>query len=107
MECNQQLGWYQHAKETQASVEVTSFSQMNNIMQCGCFVVGSQESQIFKTLHDVVYVVLKAREIDKAIEKSKYTLDELRDLESKLVLITGSKEKHRAQVDTFIDVSNF
>lgn len=110
VECNQQLGWYQHAKESQASVEKTSFSQMNIIMNYGCFIVGSKESHIFKSLHEVIQVVLKENVTEKKTEHSlakvSYDLEELRDLESKLVLITGNKEEHRAQVDTFVDVRN-
>ena len=103
MHCNEELGWYKHAKESQASVEVTSFSQMCSIFQYGCYVVGSKDLSICRNLHEVIQVKLKEK--DEPLEKKEYSLEELRDLESKLVLVTGSKEEHRAQVDTFIDVS--
>jgi len=32
MDCNKQLEWYKSVKETQGSVEVTSFGKMNNFM---------------------------------------------------------------------------
>lgn len=90
-------------KETQASIEVTSFGQMNNIFQYGCYIVGSDKSKICKEYHQVIHLSLQERQ--KRLTKKNYTLEELRDLESKLVLITGSNAKNRAHVDTFIDVS--
>ncbi len=90
-------------KETQASFEVTSFGQMDNIFQYGCYIVGSAKSHICQQYHEVIRLALKAR--DKPLTKTSYNLEELRDLESKLVLITGSKAENRAKVDIFIDVS--
>jgi hypothetical protein len=89
-------------KETQASVEITSFGQMNNIFQYGCYTVGSDTSRICQSYHEVIHLALKER--NKRLTKQSYNLEELRDLESKLVLITGSKAENRAHVDTFIDV---
>lgn len=83
-------------------MEVTSFGQMNNIFQYGCYKVGSAKSQFFKNYHEVIHLSLKDK--DKRLTKKTYNLEELRDLESKLVLITGSKAENRAQVDTFVDV---
>lgn len=100
--CNDELEWYKSVKETQASFEVTSFGQMNNIFQYGCYTVGSGTSHICQHYRDVIHLILKAR--DKRLTKSTYNLEELRDLESKLVLITGSKAENRARVDIFIDV---
>jgi hypothetical protein len=101
--CNNDLEWYKSVKETQASVEVTSFGQMNNIFQYGCYTVGSGRSNICQNYHEVIHLSLRERE--KRLTKQNYNLEELRDLESKLVLITGSKAENRAHVDTFIDVS--
>ena len=104
MACNEDLEWYKSVKETQASVEVTSYGQMDSIFQYGCYAVGSGRSTVCKNYQEVISLSLKER--DKRLSKKRYNLDELRDLESKLVLITGSKAKNRAKVDTFIDVSN-
>ena len=100
--CNKELEWYKSVKETQASVEVTSFGQMNNIFQYGCYTVGSGRAQICHHYHQVIHLSLRER--DKRLTKKSYNLEELRDLESKLVLITGSKAENRAQVELFIDV---
>ncbi len=101
--CNDELEWYKSVKETQASVEVTSFGQMNNIFHYGCYTVGSSKAKICQYYHEVIHLLLRERK--KRLTKTSYNLEELRDLESKLVLVTGSKAENRAHVDTFIDVS--
>ena len=85
-------------------MEVTSFGQMNNILKYGYYTVGIGHSKTVHTIHDVIY--LKLKEKDKALHKKSYSLDELRDLESKLVLITGNKTQNKMHVDRFLDVSS-
>ena len=92
-------------KETQASVEVTSYGQMNNIFEYGCYRVGTKRSVVCQNYSEVIHLSLKER--GKRLTKKSYNLEELRDLESKLVLITGSKAEYRAQVDLFVDVREF
>lgn len=103
MACNKELEWYKSVKETQQSVEITSYTQMSDIVKYGCYKVGSFKSQIFQNHHEVVHLSLKEK--DKPLPKKSYNLEELHDLESKLVLITGSKAENREEVDLFIDVS--
>ena len=98
-DCNRELEWYKSVKATQGSVEITSFELMRNILQYGYFTIESRQGS--NDIRDVVCVDLDG----KIFAKKKFTLDELRDLESKLVLITGSKTEHRKQVDNFLDVS--
>lgn len=50
---------------------------------------------------------MKLEEQEKRLPKLKYTLDELRDLESKLVLITSNNAENRKEVDLFLKVSHF
>ena len=92
-------------KETQGSVEVTSFGQMRNIITYGWYKVGSRDGQVVHSIHDMIQ--LKLKNTPKQLSKSSYTLDELRDLESKLVLITGSKAENRKEVDQFLNVSHW
>lgn len=104
-DCNKDIGWYKSVKETQGSVEVTSFGQMRNILKYGHFIVGTTLQS--KLVHDVYHLVsLKLIPRDKYLRKTSYNLDELRDLESKLVLITGSKAENRTEVDHYLNVSN-
>ena len=90
-------------KESQGSVEVTSFGQMNSILHYGHYIVGDVQGKTVYSIHDVINLKLEKR--DKQLSKTSYSLDELRDLESKLVLITGSKAESRAEVEQYVDVS--
>lgn len=86
-------------KETQGSIEETTFGQMNNILAYGCYLVGSQRPQIFHSIHDIIHLILTER--DKPLTKKQYTLNELRDLESKLALIVGKNAENRTEVGLF------
>ncbi len=91
-------------KETQGSVEVTSYGQMRNILRYGIYHIGvTNQSKLAQSIHDVISIKLIPK--DKPLTKTTYNLDELRDLESKLVLITGSKAENRTEVDHYLNVS--
>jgi len=92
--------WYEAVKRTQGSVETTSFGQLDNILDYGVYKISVTKST--KTVDDLVAVKLETKE---KVLKTMYTLNELRDLESKLVLICGSKADARAKVDFYINVS--
>ena len=48
---------------------------------------------------------LKLENTGKQLPKASFSLDDLQDLESELVLITGSKPENRKEVDQFLNVS--
>ena len=101
--CEQQIDWYQSVKETQGSVEVTSFGQMHNINKYGYYEIGTSKKLLVSRSEGIRLRLRQSK--TKKIYKLNYTLDELRDLESKLVLITGQESKERKGVDLFLDVS--
>ena len=103
MSCKNDLEWYKSVKETQASVEVTSYGQMDNIRSCGHYIVCGRSDRAMDNIHDVIQLILKPQE-GKKLLKTSYTLNELRDLESKIVLITGTRAENRAAVDHFLNV---
>ena len=55
-------------------------------------------------MEDVVNVKIITR--NDSLPKMRYNLDELKDLESRLILITSCKAKDRDKVDLYTDVSN-
>lgn len=84
-------------------MEDTSYGQMQNILKYGCYQVGvTIQSKPVHTIHDLISLKLTIR--DKKFSKTSYNLDDLRDLESKLVLITGSEAKSRTEVDHYLNV---
>ena len=102
-DCADCVAWYQSVKETQGSVEKSSFGQMKNIKEYGCYTIGSQAMGVHSKLSQLIRMDLE--QCDKPLPQRKYSLNELRDLESKLVLITGSESEEREQVDHFLKVS--
>ena len=76
---------------------------MKNILKHGIYRIGSNSSLAVKKLQDII--TLRLNTSDRKITKCLYSFVELQDLESKLVLITGSKAKNRNEVDLFLDVS--
>ena len=93
-------------RETQGSVEKTSFGQMNSINKLGNYEIGSIRSHKLSSRSEAICVRLRKPEDGKTtLPQYKYTLDELKDLESKLVLIAGPESSEREEVDLFLDVS--
>ena len=92
-------------KETQGSVEITSFGQMRNIITYGSYEIGTSIKGILTSRSSAIHLRLRQSNT-KRIHKLEYTLDEVRDLESKLVLITGRESEERQKVDLFLDVSH-
>ncbi len=105
-DCNKALDWYIGVKETLGSVEVTSYGRMQDILTFGRYHVGVDRAQVLCLRAHDIHEVIRLRLDDRCKQLSKtYSLDELRDLESKLVLITGSKAENRRRVDQFLNVS--
>ncbi len=82
-------------------METTSYGQMSNILKYGTYRVGFKKNA--QTVHDLITITLSVR--CQNVVKRKYSLDELRDLESKLVLICGSKAENKAEVYHYLNVS--
>ena len=85
-------------------MEKTSFGQMRNINQLGVYEVGSIRVGQLVSRSEAVCVRLMKPKDGKTLPQYKYSLEELRDLESKLVLITGHESPERDEVDRFLDV---
>ena len=86
-------------------MEVTSFGQMRNINHLGQYTIGSTRRGISTSRAEIIRLRLVETRGMKRLPKVHYTLDELRDLESKLVLITGRDSLERKEVDQFLHVS--
>ena len=103
MHCNKELEWY--VKETRWLVQVSSFVKMKSILTYGHYRVGAKTTQTVHSIHDMIHLELE--DTGKQLPQNNFSLGDLRDLESKLVLITGSKSENRKEVDQFLNVSYF
>ena len=87
-------------KETQGSFEVTAISKVNDINEWGEYKVSSSEELPLLFISDAIK--LKIHRLNAV--KQEYSLDDLRDLESKLVLITGKNAAGKEGIDKFLNV---
>lgn len=95
-------------KRTQGSVETSSFGQMECIRDYGEYCVGVGRNEILRSVSMAVRVEINSQEGHRQPPESfigkVYTFDELRDLESRLVLIGGNYSKGRDEVDKYLKV---
>ena len=98
--CNKEVEWFNLVMAQQGSVKETSFGQLDACIKHGMFRVGQKGADIFHNMSDIVKLTVDSK------HGRVYHLDDLKDLESKLVLITGNKDERRIAMDGFLDVSN-
>ena len=101
MQCNINRDWYIQVKEeSEESVEAAAYSQMCKIKEFGDYKIGSAK-EVHYDIHEVFSLEVRDQ---KRCERS-YTLAELQELQSKLLLTTKSDTDKRKFVDAFSDVS--
>ena len=88
-----------------SSVENTTFSQIQDVTKDGEYIVMVPKGSIPSSISDLVMVVIH-RDGHSQTVKTKYTLDDLKDLQSKLALIRGniSDRKIQHMAETFWQV---
>ena len=93
-----------------SSLEVSSFSQLEMINSRGTYHVGCPKSnnsppRSIVTTNDCVKVAIEYEGEESACSGKVYLLNDLLDLQSKLMLISGRGDKSKAdQVQVFMDV---
>ena len=94
-----------------SSLEVSSFSQLDMINSRGLYHVGCIDTKGYQfhsnlTAEDCVKLQIVAEGTETAGSGKEYRLNDLLDLHSKLMLISGRNKKTRTDdVDAFVDVS--
>ncbi len=78
-------------KEKQSSIEGTSHGQMRNILAYGHYRVGTMSKTTVHSINSIIHVHLQLNpdECDETSQKDTYTYDELQNVGSKLVLVSG------------------
>ena len=93
------------------SVEDSYLGLMERILSYGHYSIGGRRDTAMHNIQDVsMHYVISLNLVPQGGEKlikTSYTLDELSDLESKLVLTIGSKAENRAAVEQFLNVCEF
>ncbi|CAJ1081416.1 E3 ubiquitin-protein ligase rnf213-beta [Xyrichtys novacula] len=94
------LSWLKALKETHGSVEQSSLSLASSINANGVYHVGwSDKNTEKRCLQNMVHVTVK-----KGREQKSYKLEELLELQNKLMLMSSKGEHGREQVNRFMEV---
>ncbi|XP_026207099.1 E3 ubiquitin-protein ligase rnf213-beta isoform X2 [Anabas testudineus] len=94
------LSWLKALKETHGSVEQSSLSLASSINADGVYHIGwSDENTEKRCLQNMVQVTMKS-----CREEKRYKLEDLLDLQNKLMLMSSKGEHGREQVNRFTEV---
>ena len=89
--CCEQLNFLKLIKDLQAPIEVSTYDRIQDLLESGKYYIGSKSFRIFNSVEEII----KLRVNNSSSSKQKYTLNELQELESKIVLIRD----HRSSAD--------
>ncbi|XP_026862579.2 E3 ubiquitin-protein ligase rnf213-alpha [Electrophorus electricus] len=96
------LEWLKTVKDSHGSVELSSLSLASAINTKGIYII-SAENQKKLSLDKVIK--LQITEVhDEGLETRCYSLEDLRDLQNKLMLMSGKGEQGQNEVDQFAEV---
>ncbi|XP_029311958.1 LOW QUALITY PROTEIN: E3 ubiquitin-protein ligase rnf213-beta [Cottoperca gobio] len=94
------LDWLKALKETHGSVEQSSLSLATSINDAGVYHIGwSDENTEKRCLQNMIQVTVK-----KGTERKSYKLEDLLELQNKLMLMSSKGEHGREQVNRFTEV---
>ena len=80
---------YKSIQEMLSSVENTTFNQIQAVTNNGEYIVMVPRGRIPSTISELIMVVIQGGGNSQAV-KTAYSLDDLKDLQSKLALIRGN-----------------
>ena len=110
IETDRQLEWLKGVKESHGSVAMTSLMWAKAINARGVYEVGCLSSEEdtngpqTDSLRNVIRLTVPPEE--GSTECKTYDLDELKDLQSKLMLIAAKASQGKEEVDAFVAVSH-
>jgi len=96
------LDWIKNVKDFHGSGVMSSFRQVEAILSHGTLTIGRLDSSDGEL--DISKAIMLTLPDDKELQKGMYTLDELKDLQSKLMLIAGKTSGKKDEVETFNEV---
>ncbi|XP_077980164.1 E3 ubiquitin-protein ligase rnf213-alpha-like [Glandiceps talaboti] len=113
---NKHFEWLKGIKESHGSVETSSLSQAEAINSNGIYTVGNITKESKDTIESVITLMVQSdenqsrsfnedddEEDDNTDGDKEYSLDMLKDLQSKLMLVAGKAEQGREEVERFTE----
>ena len=114
---NRQLSWLKQIKESHGSVALTTLMQAEAINTSGVYHIadfeetkkcrrnrnnnGNERDAV--CLENIICLVVPG-DVAKNTEEKVYSLEEIKDVQSKLVLIAGKAESGKDEVEQFVEV---
>jgi hypothetical protein len=106
-DCNKSIDWYKGLKNSQGDVQLTTLQELEEIRKNGRFVVGVPKS-VYTTSCDFKISNMLSLCFDdtcpKITLKKTYNLENIQDLESRLVLIAGQSSENNEKMLEFLNV---
>ncbi|XP_053095106.1 E3 ubiquitin-protein ligase rnf213-alpha isoform X3 [Pangasianodon hypophthalmus] len=96
------LEWLKTVKDSHGSVELSSLSLASAINTKGIYIISAENQK--KLSLDKVLKLRIPEEHDEGHEMRCYSLEDLRDLQNKLMLMSGKGEQGQNEVDRFAEV---
>ncbi|XP_062875116.1 E3 ubiquitin-protein ligase rnf213-alpha [Trichomycterus rosablanca] len=96
------LEWLKTVKDSHGSVELSSLSLASAINTKGIYVI-SAENQTKLTMDKVLKLQIPEAH-DEGHEMRSYSLEDLKDLQNKLMLMSGKEDQGQNEVDRFAEV---
>ena len=105
------LSWLKQIKESHGSVALTTMYQAEAINSCGVYYIADKKTKesthvsgrLELCLENLVRLVVP-EDKKKNREEKVYSLEEIKDVQSKLMLIAGKAESGKEEVDQFNQV---
>ncbi|XP_076122057.1 E3 ubiquitin-protein ligase rnf213-alpha-like isoform X3 [Alosa pseudoharengus] len=96
------LEWLKTVKDSHGSVELSSLSLASAINKKGIYVITAE--RLKKLSLDTVVTLQIPEEHEDGQELRHYSLEDLRDLQNKLMLMSGKGDQGQSEVDLFAEV---
>lgn len=92
---------------------MTSLVQAKTINSSGVYIVGHVDTKSCSpteqgrrlSFNDVIRLTVPMKDGSEEVQSKTYSVDELKDLQSKLMLIAGKAEKGKEEVEQFVKAS--
>ncbi|XP_006886389.1 PREDICTED: E3 ubiquitin-protein ligase RNF213 [Elephantulus edwardii] len=96
------LDWLKTVKESHGSVELSSLSLATAINEKGIYVIQAPQGGHVASPHSVLRLLLPESQGPQQVREC--SLEELRELLNKLMLMSGKKDQHSTEVEVFSEV---
>ncbi|XP_019201510.1 E3 ubiquitin-protein ligase rnf213-alpha isoform X1 [Oreochromis niloticus] len=92
------LEWLKSVRESHGSVEFSSLSLATSVNNKGIYIIKAQDQQQVNVENSLTL------QIDDSHKNMTYTYEDLKELQNKLMLMSGKKQQNQSEVERFTEV---